>query len=54
MKWKGNTTNENLWDAVKIIPGHEFIAEMNILENKNNLMLISKFSTSGTRKEQKS
>lgn len=52
MKWKGNTTNENFWDTVKIILVNELQHEMNILENKNNVMLISKFFTLGTRKEE--
>lgn len=43
MKWKGNTTNEKFLVAVKIILGNELQHVINILENKNNVMLISNF-----------
>lgn len=43
MKWKGNTTNEKFLVAVKIILGNELQHVISILENKNNVMLISNF-----------
>lgn len=51
MKWKWNTTYENFWDAIKTMFSSNSVYEINMLENKKDL--ISTFSTLGTRKKKK-